>query len=82
MPAAGWRSSRLVAAIFSATSCPMRVRITFALGLIRFPSLAAYEAYRIRLKADADGAANFAFARQRRLILAESRTFLRQVAPL
>ena len=33
-----------------------------AYGLISFESLAAYEAYRSRLKADAEGAENFRFA--------------------
>jgi hypothetical protein len=50
-----------------------------AYGLIAFESLAAYEAYRAGLKADAEGAANFRFAEEQRLILAEERTFLRQV---
>jgi len=48
-------------------------------ALISFDSLAAYEAYRGRLKADSDGAANFATAQQERFILSEERTFLRQV---
>lgn len=47
-----------------------------AFGLISFPDLAAYERYRARLKADDDGAANFAFAQQKRFILKEERTFL------
>jgi len=47
-----------------------------AWGLIAFESLAAYETYRARLKADPDGRANFAFAQQNRLILREERTFL------
>jgi NIPSNAP protein len=47
-----------------------------AWGLIAFESLAAYETYRARLKADPDGQANFAFAQQNRLILREERTFL------
>lgn len=51
-----------------------------AYALISFASLAAYEAYRARLKADAEGAENFAFAQKERLILSEERTFLRQVA--
>jgi hypothetical protein len=51
-----------------------------ALALISFDSLAAYEAYRARLKADPDGAANFRFAQEGRFILSEQRTFLRQVA--
>ncbi len=50
-----------------------------ALALISFESLAAYEAYRTRLKADERGAANFRFAEAERLILAEERTFLRPV---
>lgn len=50
-----------------------------AWGLISFASLAAYEAYRARLKADAEGKANFAFAQERRLILREERTFLEGV---
>jgi hypothetical protein len=46
-----------------------------AWGLISFDSLAAYEAYRRRLRADADGRANFEFAQRERLILREERTF-------
>jgi hypothetical protein len=47
-----------------------------ALALIGFESLAAYETYRQRLKADREGAANFAFAETERFILAEERSFL------
>jgi hypothetical protein len=50
-----------------------------AWGLIAFDSLAAYEAYRTRLKADRDGRANFAEALARRLILREERTFVEVV---
>jgi hypothetical protein len=50
-----------------------------AYGLISFESLAAYEAYRARLRADRDGAANFRLAESERFILAEERTFLRRV---
>ena len=50
-----------------------------AFGLISFASLAAYEAYRERLKQDSEGAANFAVAQKERFILAEERSFLRQV---
>jgi hypothetical protein len=46
-----------------------------AWGLIAFPSLAAYEAYRTRLKADPEARANFAFAAAERFILRERRTF-------
>jgi NIPSNAP len=47
-----------------------------AWGLIGFDSLAAYESYRARLKADAEGASNFAWAQQARFILREERRFL------
>lgn len=50
-----------------------------AFGLISFASLAAYEAYRARLKLDSEGRANFASALEERFILSEERTFLRQV---
>jgi hypothetical protein len=52
-----------------------------AYGLISFDSLAAYEAYRARIKSDTDGAANFRDAAEGRFILAEERTFLRKVEP-
>lgn len=52
-----------------------------AWGLIGFDSLASYEAYRARLKADPEGRANFEFAQQRRFILREQRTFLENVEP-
>jgi hypothetical protein len=50
-----------------------------AFALISFESLAAYEAYRGRLRADKDGRENFLFAERERFILAEERTFLRKV---
>jgi len=50
-----------------------------AWGLISFASLAAYEAYRARLKADPEGRANFAFAQERRFILREERNFVQAV---
>ena len=50
-----------------------------ALALISFESLAAYEAYRARLKTDEAGAANFRRAEAERFILSEERTFLRLV---
>ena len=52
-----------------------------ALALISFPSLAAYEQYRVALKADEKGAANFRFAQAEKFILSEERTFLQPVAP-
>jgi hypothetical protein len=51
-----------------------------AFGLISFESLAAYESYRARLRADSEGVANFAFAEEHKFIVAEERTFLREVA--
>ena len=50
-----------------------------ALALISFESLAAYEAYRARLRADPEGAENFRWAEEERFILSEERTFLRGV---
>jgi hypothetical protein len=50
-----------------------------AFALISFESLAAYETYRGRLRADPDGQANFAFAQSKRIILREERTFLQGV---
>jgi hypothetical protein len=50
-----------------------------AIALLAFPSLAAYEAYRARIKTDAAGAANFRDAQEKRFILSEERTFLTPV---
>jgi hypothetical protein len=50
-----------------------------AYALISFPSLAAYETYRARIRADKDGAETFQFAEREKFILAEERTFLRKV---
>jgi hypothetical protein len=50
-----------------------------AFALISFESLAAYEAYRARLRGDAEGMANFNFAEENKFILAEERSFLRKV---
>lgn len=51
-----------------------------AYAVIGFDSLAAYEGYRARLREDEEGRANFAFAESKRLIVRESRLFLRGVA--
>jgi hypothetical protein len=51
----------------------------FALALIDFESLAAYEQYRARLAADPDAQANRKHALDTRCILAERRSFLRKV---
>jgi hypothetical protein len=50
-----------------------------AWGLVAFDSLAAYEAYRTRLKADPEGRENFLFAQRQRFILREERTFCEAV---
>ncbi|HEV2675918.1 MAG TPA: NIPSNAP family protein [Aliidongia sp.] len=50
----------------------------FALALIEFESLAAYEIYRARLAADEEARANVAFARETGCILVEDRSFLRR----
>jgi hypothetical protein len=50
-----------------------------AFALISFENLSAYEMYCARLRADDEGMANFNFAEANEFILAEERTFLRQV---
>ena len=50
-----------------------------AWGLIAFDSLASYERYRARIKADTEAQANFQFAVAKRCILREERTFLEVV---
>ena len=50
---------------------------TTAYGLYNVQSLAAYEAYRARLRDDPTGRANFEFARRERFIRKEDRVFLR-----
>lgn len=51
-----------------------------AWGLIGFDSLAAYEGYRSRLKADPEGRANFEWAQAERFILREERSFCEVVS--
>ena len=48
-------------------------------ALISFDSLAAYEAYRARIRADKSGMDNLRFAETERFILSEERTWLRPV---
>ena len=50
-----------------------------AWGLVGFDSLAAYEAYRARLRGDPQAKENFANAQQQRFILREERTFVETV---
>jgi hypothetical protein len=50
-----------------------------ALALLRFDTLASYEAYRARIRTDEAGAANLRNAQEKRFILSEERTFLRDV---
>jgi hypothetical protein len=50
-----------------------------AWGLIAFDSLASYEAYKTRLKSDAEARENFAMAQSRRIILREERNFVETV---
>jgi hypothetical protein len=50
-----------------------------AWGLIAFESLAAYEAYKARLKTDPEARDNFAMAQTNRLILREERNFVEVV---
>ena len=50
-----------------------------AWALVAFDSLASYESYRARLKADPDGRENFAMAQRMRFILREERNFVEAV---
>ncbi len=50
---------------------------TIAYGVYNIDSLADYEAYRVRLAADADGHANYQFAQREKFILKEDRLFLK-----
>jgi len=50
-----------------------------AWGLIAFDSLASYEAYKARLRADPDARENLAMARTKRFILREERNFVEVV---
>ena len=50
-----------------------------AWGLIAFDSLASYETYRSRLRADDEGRDNFKLAQDKRFILREERTFVEVV---
>lgn len=51
-----------------------------AWALIAFDSLASYETYRARLRADPEAQANFAMAQAKRLILREERNFIEGVS--
>jgi hypothetical protein len=50
-----------------------------AWGVIAFDSLASYEKYRERLRADPEGRENFQMAQTKRLILREERNFVEVV---
>ena len=50
-------------------------------AMIGFESLAAYEAYRARLRQDAAGRANFEFAQRHKFILRETREWVKLVTP-
>jgi len=50
-----------------------------AWGLIAFDSLASYEGYKARLRADTEGRENFAMSQEKRLILREERNFVEAV---
>lgn len=53
---------------------------TTAYGIYNIENLAAYEAYRARLREDPLGRENFAFARKEKFIRREDRIFLRLVS--
>lgn len=50
-----------------------------AWGLIAFETLAAYEAYRTRLRSDSEALGNFALAQSKRIVLREERNFVQVV---
>ena len=50
-----------------------------AWGIVAFDSLASYEAYRSRVKADPEGRENFMMATTGRFIVREERTFVEAV---
>lgn len=58
---------------------PYEGSTTTAYGVYSIPDLAAYQAYRARLKADPLGRENFEFAKRERFIRHEDRIFLRLV---
>jgi hypothetical protein len=58
---------------------PLEGTNDIAWALIGFESLAAYESYRARLRADAEGRDNFSMAQSKRIILREERTFVEAV---
>ncbi|MGB0854740.1 MAG: NIPSNAP family protein [Pikeienuella sp.] len=53
---------------------------TLAYGVYNIENLAAYEAYRARLRADPLGQENYRFAQANRFILREDRTFLKRAS--
>lgn len=53
---------------------------TLAYGVYNIENLAAYEAYRERLKRDSLGMENYAFAQKEKFLLREDRTFLKLVS--
>lgn len=56
---------------------PYEGSLTTAYGIYSIDDLAAYEAYRTRLRKDPIGLENYEFARRERFILKEERQFLR-----
>lgn len=65
---------------FASLFCAARGRQLRGVGLISFPSLEAYEAYRQRLREHDEAAADFAFAQRERFVRKEERTFSQAVS--
>jgi len=59
---------------------PHEGSVTTAYGVYTIEDLAAYEAYRARLKNDPLGRENYAFSQRERFIRREDRLFLRNVS--
>jgi len=80
MPRIGAESFRDAAADWSGIFLPYEGTNNIAWGLISFDSLASYEIYRARLKADPEAIANsFTAAQNQKLILREERNFVEAV---
>lgn len=58
---------------------PREGTATTAYGIYEIADLAAYEVYRARLAASAEGAQNYAFASQNRFIRREDRAFYHRI---
>jgi len=80
MPRHGPKRSRAAAASWSATTCRLKIAgpTNFALALIDFENLAAYQQYRDKLSQDSEAIANVARIARSGCILNEDRSILQR----